>query len=638
MSSPTPLFTTTPLHMRLNSPPRGSQSYIGAQTEYGQERWTETGTSGSAVTSRNKKDKTPMTTPCLSPMTEREDKDRDQEVTSDEVGLTPFGSASPSKSRSTLTEGLRSLGTDHDREGLRGGLVGDNDEAGKEVAEEGTSGGQMSLLTLMLQDQEKKRRNDRPGSSGSRTLAGTGSSEGLLSRQESLSRESGSRDETPESQIYDIGTLEDPVRIEREMGDQTPRPILITAQSQLTEPLATSRQHAQQPQQHQRYPSPATSPTRRPVGSSILRNPSGKFMRVYSSGTEGGVELNSTVSGDREGMDDGRPTSPVGIPHHERTLAIPQPQVPPPPHPPAYARKSSLTFAVVPPSPDMRVGKDAEGKSISILPGASFGSGVAGERREAGAIRKVMADQIIIEDEDEDEDDGKGDDEDEDEDQLLGNGNGRGECDEDADEDAEGEIDEQEEEEDHDNDDEDTDEDEGINDPTDSDPADSPDHIAFSSRRHFEDREIANQGNDLDRTSFSEQGDIACSMSSTEEDEDEEEDEPDEQSDEDATDDDIDLNLNGTASGYEEDSEAGTSTDDDVEEDHIKRPGFRLGAIKTFGQSPRPTKFRSRDAPSDRATEPADGVKETRFTSPRGRRGLYQVRRGKLVVEERKTG
>jgi len=123
-----------------------------------------------------------------------------------------------------------------------------------------------------------------------------------------------------------------------------------------------------------------------------------------------------------------------------------------------------------------------------------------------------------------------------------------------------------------------------------------------------------------------------------EDDEEEEEGEDDEEESEEDDDDDDDVendaNVNGTASGYEEDSEAGTSSEDDI--DFTKRQaGFRAGMIKTLGRSPRPNKFRGSQGRLEKMQDDGEDVKETKFTSPRGRRGMYQVRRGKLVMQER---
>jgi hypothetical protein len=125
---------------------------------------------------------------------------------------------------------------------------------------------------------------------------------------------------------------------------------------------------------------------------------------------------------------------------------------------------------------------------------------------------------------------------------------------------------------------------------------------------------------------------VVDSMSDTENDDDdeEEEEEEDEEEDEDSEEEDdnpqdLDDDFQGTGSGYEEDSEAGFSSDNPLDDEG---PVFNL--LKTLGKSPRPRRLgRVREGEED------EDVKETRMVSPRGRRGLLFSKKGKLVMEER---
>jgi hypothetical protein len=297
------------------------------------------------------------------------------------------------------------------------------------------------------------------------------------------------------------------------------------------------------------------------------------------------------------------------------------------PQTPAGPRKSSLTFAVVPPAASAEGGllqrKVSDGKKGSTS--VTF-KALSDDPGHTG--RRVLADEVIMEDDNEEEEEGKDEDE-------------AAEEDEDEDEDNE---------ESHHSDDMDGEEDDEADQPAlaresssghrgsleDQDDGETAKYGSYD--RHSEvsdeyDDEEEDEDEDLSNNprddsydaNLSEQptpmSEVVDSMSETDGDEEEEDDD-------DNCEDDLELNVNGTASGYEEDSEAGFSSDDSA----VQRKAIRSGLIKTLGRSPRPTKFRSRET---QVIKEEDDGKSTKFVSPRGRRGLYHVRRGKLVMEER---
>jgi hypothetical protein len=283
----------------------------------------------------------------------------------------------------------------------------------------------------------------------------------------------------------------------------------------------------------------------------------------------------------------------------------------------------------------------SDGKTTAVV----FKTGPGpGERREPGGVRKVMADQMIMEDEDEDnEKDEEG---------------GENEDDDDQDEDRDFDDD--------DDDDEDQGEDaESRSVRVHSSPRPSGDSRSGSigsdqaHRRaeltgrideedEYEETPSLDAHRDVNHSrlhaaggsmTYSDQDDVDDDDDEEEEedeDEDGEEEEDEDESGEEDDDDENGANVNGTASGYEEDSEAGTSSEDDI--DYMKRQiGYRAGMVKTLGRSPRPTKFRGSQGRLEKMQDDDEDDKETTFTSPRGRRGMYQVRRGKLVMQEREA-
>ena len=94
----------------------------------------------------------------------------------------------------------------------------------------------------------------------------------------------------------------------------------------------------------------------------------------------------------------------------------------------------------------------------------------------------------------------------------------------------------------------------------------------------------------------------------------------------------------GSISGYEEDSEAGFSSEDDG-------MGVRNLALKTSGRSPRPGKskwhhesFSIKSANvalgASLSAASVDAEKQTRMVSPRRRKGVSVVRQGHLLIKE----
>lgn len=294
---------------------------------------------------------------------------------------------------------------------------------------------------------------------------------------------------------------------------------------------------------------------------------------------------------------------------------------------PMGPRKSSLTFAVVPPTN----GESALQRKVSDGKNGSTSVTFKSMPDDTGAVRRVMADQVIMEDEDEDEDEeGKdagegvrdGEETDEDVDEVAfqaeltaqrsrDNADPAGEQDDNGTI-KDGSFDRQTDVSDEYDDDEEDNEEEDDEEEDEEEEEDDDGSVGGTPHEDSYDANLSEQPTPM--------SEVVDSMSETDGDEDEEED------DENIAD--LDLNVNGTASGYEEDSEAGFSSDDSI----VQLRAFRSGLTKTLGRSPRPTKFKLRDG--QRLVE-EEGVKETKFVSPRGRRGLYHVRRGRLVMEER---
>jgi hypothetical protein len=540
-------------------------------------------------------------TPGLSPSTEMDL----LEITSDEVGGTPYGSVGVGISvGGQVEEEVITRRSARDEEDVIGAKAIPVGRAVKEREnEEKTPGvggepGSMSLLTVMMQEQRKKdidrQQQSRPGSRsgmGERSdlQAGTlGSRESVLGLQGALDQSLGCS----------------------VLGINTPRPILVcpsgpSASTTMTCPSMASSLA--------RRMSPSMSPSKKLAGCSILRKPSDKW---YPSESGGSVAPGSAIQVDK-------PPSPKAIqaaPHAIEEAAMPQT--------PAGPRKTSLTFAVVPPAASAEGGllqrKVSDGKKGSTS--VTF-KALSDDPGHTG--RRVLADEVIMEDDDEEEE-GKDEeqieeeDEDEDNEDSHHSNDMDGEEDDEADQPAltreisrgrHGSLEEQDDGEtakhgsydrhsevsdEYDEEEEEEDEDE------DEDLSNNP-------REDSYDANLSEQPTPM--------SEVVDSMSETDGDEEEEDDD-------DNGEDDLELNVNGTASGYEEDSEAGFSSDDSA----VQRKAIRSGLIKTLGRSPRPTKFRSRET---QVAKEEDDVKSTRFVSPRGRRGLYHVRRGKLVMEER---
>jgi hypothetical protein len=567
-----PLFTSTPLHLRLNSAPNRQDLPPPHRQP-------------ASRTDEKEEKKTPGSTPCLSPCSEAG-------ATSDELAPTPWGSAGESQDGHGQLVAVPSPFDGERGLGLSGtGAQGEWTEVGPAARHPQGRRGSVSLLTMMLQDQKKRE-------DGSRSASGPGPGPSPMETMSGSSREGSVRRSLDEEAI----TLSP--------EGHTPRPILLGPATAVGD-------------QHNPALDPSTSPRRPPVGFSILRNPSERHL-PYND-VHGANELD-------------RPVSPFPV-AEAATEQAPNGAAP---------RRSCLTFAVVPPCPESAAGlqrKVSDGKTTAVV--FKTGSG-PGERREPGGAKRVMADQMIMEDEDEDEDEDK-------EEEGVENGD---------------------DDEDRDFDDDDDDDEEEDGDDNQDNKAESRSIRVLSSPRPSGDSRSGSIGSDQAHRRAELAGRIdeedeydqtpslnahqshlhsnGGSMTDTdrdgdqedddEDDEDEEEegeegeDDEDESEEDDDHDDDVenDANVNGTASGYEEDSEAGTSSEDDI--DFTKRQaGFRAGMVKTLGRSPRPNKFRGSQGRLEKMQDDGEDVKETKFTSPRGRRGMYQVRRGKLVVQEREA-
>lgn len=540
-------------------------------------------------------------TPGLSPSTEMDL----LEITSDEVGGTPYGSVGVGISVGGQVEEevitRRSARDEEDVIGAKAIPVGravrerENEEKTPGV---GGEPGSMSLLTVMMQEQRKKdidrQQQSRPGSSS-----------GMGERSDLQAGNVGSR----ESVLGLQGALDQSLGCSA-LGINTPRPILVcpsgpSASTTMTCPSMASSLA--------RRTSPSMSPSKKLAGCSILRKPSEKW---YPSESGGSVAApGSAIQVDRSPS----PKAIQAAPHAIEEAAMPQT--------PAGPRKTSLTFAVVPPAAATEGGllqrKVSDGKKGSTS--VTF-KALSDDPGHNG--RRVLADEVIMEDDDEEEEEGK------DEDEAV-------EEDEDEDEDNEDS---------HHSDDMDGGED---------DEADQPALTSERSRGRLDSLEEQHDGDTAKHGSYDRQSEVSDEYDDEEEDEDEDlsnnprqdsydanlseqptpmsevvdsmsetDGDEEEEDDDDNGEDDLELNVNGTASGYEEDSEAGFSSDDSA----VQRKAIRSGLIKTLGRSPRPTKFRSRET---QVVKEEDDEKSTRFVSPRGRRGLYHVRRGKLVMEER---
>ena len=569
-----PLFTSTPLHLRLNSAPNRQDPQPHRQSVARSSRPEE-----------KEEKKTPGSTPCLSPCSEAG-------ATSDELAPTPWGSAGESQDGHGQLVAVPSPFDGERGLGLSGtGAHGEWTEAGPVSRHPQGRRGSVSLLTMMLQDQKKRE-------DGSRSASGQGAGTSAMETMSGSSREGSVRRSMDEEAVHSTTLTPE---------GHTPRPILLGPATALGE-------------QHNSVMTvltPSTSPRRQPVGSSILRKSSERHL------PHNDVQVANELD---------RPVSPLPV---AEAVAEQAPNGVAP-------RRSCLTFAVVPPCPESAGGlqrKVSDGKTTAVV--FKTGSG-PGERREPGGARKLMADQMIMEDDDEEDDK---DDE------------GAGEQDDD-DQDEDRDFDDDDEEEEEDGDDHRDDEAESRSVRILSSPRPSGDsrsgsigsdqahrRAELAGRIDEEDEYDQTPSLDAHRSHLHSNG---GSMTDTDRDEDQEDDDEDdeeeeegeddeEESEEDDDDDDDvenDANVNGTASGYEEDSEAGTSSEDDI--DFTKRQaGFRAGMIKTLGRSPRPNKFRGSQGRLEKMQDDGEDVKETKFTSPRGRRGMYQVRRGKLVMQER---
>lgn len=537
-------------------------------------------------------------TPGLSPSTEMDL----MEITSDEVGGTPYGSVGVGISVGGQVEEevimRRSARDEEDVIGAKAIPVG---RAVREREDEektpgvGGEPGSMSLLTVMMQEQRKKdidrQQQSRPGSSS-----------GMGERSDLQAGNVGSR----ESVLGLQGALDQSLGCSA-LGINTPRPILVcpsgpSASTTMTCPSMASSLA--------RRTSPSMSPSKKLAGCSILRKPSDKWYPSESGGS---------VAAPGSAIQVDRPSSPKAIQAAGHTIdevALPQT--------PAGPRKSSLTFAVVPPAASAEGGllqrKVSDGKKGSTS--VTF-KALSDDPGHTG--RRVLADEVIMEDDDEeeegkDEDQMEEEDEDEDNEDSHHSDDMDGEEDDEADqhaltrESSRGRLDSLE-----DQDNRDTakhgsyDRQSEVSDEYDDEEEDEDEDLSNNPREDSYDANLSEQPTPM--------SEVVDSVSETDGDEEEEDDD-------DNGEDDLELNVNGTASGYEEDSEAGFSSDDSA----VQRKAIRSGLMKTLGRSPRPSKFRSRET---QVAKGEDNVKSTRFVSPRGRRGLYHVRRGKLVMEER---
>ena len=573
-----PSFTSTPLHLRLNSAPGRHDPPPHRQP-----------VARSSPSEEKDEKKTPGSTPCLSPCSEAG-------ATSDELAATPWGSAGESQDGHGQLVAVPSPFDGERGLGLSGtGAHGESTEAGATSRHQQGRRGSVSLLTMMLLDQKKRE-------DGSRSASGTGGGTSAMETMSGSSKEGSVRRSMDEEAVHSTTLTPE---------GHTPKPILLGPTT------AVGEQH----NSVMTVLTPSTSPRRPPVGSSILRNPSERHLPLHDA--HGAAELD-------------RPISPLPV---AETVAEPATGG-------AAPRRSCLTFAVVPSCPESAGGlqrKVSDGKTTAVV----FKTGPGpGERREPGGARRIMADQMIMEDEDEDED---------------------------KDEEGADNVDDDDQDEDRDFDDDDEEEEEDVND-DEADQAESRSIRIISSPRPSGDSISGSIGSDQAHRRAELAGRIdeedeydqtpslnahrshldpnGGSLTDTDRDEDqesddeddeeeEEEEEEDEDESEDNDDDDDDdmedeANVNGTASGYEEDSEAGTSSEDDI--DFTKRQtGFRAGMVKTLGRSPRPNRFRGSQGRLEKMQDDGEDIKETKFTSPRGRRGMYQVRRGKLVMQEREA-
>jgi hypothetical protein len=538
-------------------------------------------------------------TPGLSPSTEMDL----LEITSDEIGGTPYGSVGVSISVGGQVEEEAIIRTGpRDSEELQrakaipvGRVVKDREDEGRSPGAGGEPGS-MSLLTVMMQEQRKKdidrQQQSRPGSSS-----------GMGERSDLQAGNLGSR----ESVLGLQGALDQSLGCSA-LGINTPRPILVcpsgpSASTTMTCPSMASSLA--------RRTSPSMSPSKKLAGCSILRKPSDKWYPSESGGS---------VAAPGSAIQVDKPSSPKAIQAASNAFeeaAMPQT--------PAGPRKSSLTFAVVPPAASAEGGllqrKVSDGKKGSTS--VTF-KALSDDPGHNG--RRVLADEVIMEDDDEEEEEGKDEDEavEEDEDEDNEDSHHSDDLGEEEDDEADqpalaressrGRLDSLEEQ--HD---EETarhgsyDRQSEVSDEYDDEEEDEDEDLSNNPREDSYDANLSEQPTPM--------SEVVDSMSETDGDEEEEDDD-------DNGEDDLELNVNGTASGYEEDSEAGFSSDDSA----VQRKAIRSGLMKTLGRSPRPTKFRSRET---QVIKEEDDGKGTRFVSPRGRRGLYHVRRGKLVMEER---
>lgn len=537
-------------------------------------------------------------TPGLSPSTEMDL----MEITSDEIGGTPYGSVGVSVSvdgKVVQDTVMPSSPREEEVHRVKAIPVGRPVKARED--EEKTPGvggepGSMSLLTVMMQEQRKKdidrQQQSRPGSSS-----------GMGERSDLQAGNLGSR----ESVLGLQGALDQSLGCSA-LAINTPRPILVcpsgpSASTTMTCPSMASSLA--------RRTSPSMSPSKKLAGCSILRKPSDKWYPSESGGSVAAPGSTIQVA---------RPSSPKPIqaaPHALEEAAMPQT--------PAGPRKTSLTFAVVPPAASAEGGllqrKVSDGKKGSTSVTFKALSDDAGHTG-----RRVLADEVIMEDDDEEEEEGKDEDQMEEEDEDEDNEDSHHSDDMGSEEDDEadqpaltreisrGRRDSLEGQQDgetarHGSYDRHSE----VSDEYDDEEEDEDEDLSNNPREDSYDANLSEQPTPM--------SEVVDSMSETDGDEEEEDDDIDGE-------DDLELNANGTASGYEEDSEAGFSSDNSA----IQRKAIRSGLMKTLGRSPRPSKFRSREA---QVAKEEDDVKSARFVSPRGRRGLYHVRRGKLVMEER---